>query len=248
MRKALTRRQFVAASTAASAGLIAAPYVHTAHAAGSLTIGLWDHWVPGANDVVAKIIQEWGEKEKVDVKLDFITSQGNKLLLTLAAESQAKSGHDVMEFTNWEAAQFNQSLEGLDDLMKDVIARNGPVELAVEYLGKFKGKWISVPMTRGTLLLSVCSRYDLLKQHAGIDIQEMYPAGKPANDAAWTWDSFLTAAEKCQKAGYGFGLPLGSTTDTNQWVGALFVGFMTSFGVAFLIAPPAYGPRLVEAD
>lgn len=33
-----------------------------------------------------------------------------------------------------------------------------------------------------------------------------------------------------------------------QWVGALIVGIMTSFGVAFLIAPPAYGPRLVEAD
>jgi hypothetical protein len=26
------------------------------------------------------------------------------------------------------------------------------------------------------------------------------------------------------------------------------VGVMTGFGVAFLIAPPAYGPRLVEAD
>jgi hypothetical protein len=33
-----------------------------------------------------------------------------------------------------------------------------------------------------------------------------------------------------------------------QWVGALIVGVMTSFGVAFLIAPPAYGPRLVEAE
>ena len=33
-----------------------------------------------------------------------------------------------------------------------------------------------------------------------------------------------------------------------QWVGALIVGIMTSFGVAFLIAPPSYGPRLVEAD
>ena len=32
------------------------------------------------------------------------------------------------------------------------------------------------------------------------------------------------------------------------WVGALFVGTMTGFGVAFLIAPPAYGPRLVEAE
>jgi hypothetical protein len=32
------------------------------------------------------------------------------------------------------------------------------------------------------------------------------------------------------------------------WVGALFVAIMTGFGVAFLIAPPAYGPRLVEAE
>jgi hypothetical protein len=32
------------------------------------------------------------------------------------------------------------------------------------------------------------------------------------------------------------------------WVGALMVAIMTAFGVAFLIAPPAYGPRLVEAE
>jgi hypothetical protein len=32
------------------------------------------------------------------------------------------------------------------------------------------------------------------------------------------------------------------------WVGALMVGVMTAFGAAFLVAPPAYGPRLVEAD
>ena len=51
------------------------------------------------------IIKEWADKEKVEVKIDYITSQGNKLLLTLAAEAQARSGHDIMEFTNWEAAQ-----------------------------------------------------------------------------------------------------------------------------------------------
>ena len=32
------------------------------------------------------------------------------------------------------------------------------------------------------------------------------------------------------------------------WVGALMVAIMTGFGLAFLIAPPCYGPRLVEAD
>ena len=109
MRKRLTRRQFMAASTATSVGLIAAPYVRGANAAGSLTIGLWDHWVPGANESRPTIIKEWADKEKVDVKVDYITSQGNKLLLTLAAEAQAKSGHDIMEFTNWEAAQHATS-------------------------------------------------------------------------------------------------------------------------------------------
>ena len=100
--KTLTRRGFIAASATA----IAAPYVRTAHAAGSLSVGLWDHWVPGANEVVTKLINEWGEKEKVDVKIDFITSQGNKLILTLAAENQAKAGHDVMDFNTWEPQQY----------------------------------------------------------------------------------------------------------------------------------------------
>ena len=44
MKKAkMTRRRFVATSAAASATMIAAPFVRTAHAAGKLTIGFWDH-------------------------------------------------------------------------------------------------------------------------------------------------------------------------------------------------------------
>lgn len=220
----ISRRRFVA-TTAAGAVAIGAPYVRRANAAGTLTIGLWDHWVPGANDVTAAALKEWGDKEKVDVKVDFITSQGNKLLLTLAAEAQAKAGHDIMEFTNWEAAQHEFALESHNDVMKEVLAANGPIDPAVEYLAKFEGRWLGVPTTHGTLLLGTCSRFDLMKQHAGIDVQELYPAGKAPNDAAWTWDAFLAAAEKCHKAGNAFGLPLGVTTDTVQWVGALFMAF-----------------------
>ena len=219
----LSRRRVVAGG--AAVGLVAAPFVRSANAAGSLTIGLWDHWVPGANDVQAAIIKEWAEREKVDVKVDFITSQGNKLLLTLSVEAQSKSGHDIMEFTNWEPAQFSRALEPVDDVVKNVVAKNGPIDPAVEYLGKQDGKWLGVPMTRGTLLLGCCSRIDMMKKHAGIDVQALYPAGKPPNDASWTWDGFLAAAEKCKKAGAGFGLPLGNTTDTNQWVGALFLAY-----------------------
>ena len=151
MQARLSRRGVVAGGVAA--GLVAAPFVRGAYAAGTITIGLWDHWVPGANDVTSAIIKEWADKEKVDVKVDYITSQGNKLLLTLAAEAQAKSGHDIMEFTNWESAQTNSALEPVDDVVKRVVATNGPIDPAVEYLGKFEGHWLGVPMTRGTLLL-----------------------------------------------------------------------------------------------
>ena len=177
-RKPFTRRRFMATSAAVSASMIAAPFVRSARAAGSLTIGMWDHWVPGANDMQSAIIKEWADAEKVDVKIDYITSQGNKLMLTLAAEELAKSGHDIMEFTNWEAAQHANSLEPTDDVMKQVLERNGPIDPSVEYLAKWKGAWVTVPMTRGSLLMSVCSRFDLLKEHAGIDLQAMYAGSR----------------------------------------------------------------------
>src|SRR5689334_7442139 len=77
----IDRRRFLSASAAA----MAAPYVRTSYAAGSLAVGFWDHWVPGANDTLTKLCNEWAAKEKVDLKIDYITSQGNKLLLTVTS-------------------------------------------------------------------------------------------------------------------------------------------------------------------
>jgi ABC-type glycerol-3-phosphate transport system substrate-binding protein len=225
--KTLSRRRFVATTAAASATMIAAPFVRTAGAAGSLSLALWDHWVPGANTAMTRICEAWAEKEKVDLRIDYLSTQGNKLAMTIAAEALAKSGHDIMDFSAWEPSQHAASLEPLDDVMREVLARNGPVSEAVEYLAKSDGKWFVVPGIRGTLLLTACSRFDLLKTHAGIDIQAMFPAGaQPTKEVdGWTWDAFLTAAEKCHKAGVPFGLPLGTTTDSADWIGALFSAF-----------------------
>src|SRR5436309_7165116 len=110
----LTRRTLLQA-TAASA--LTAPFVHDAYAAGSLSVGFWDHWVPGANDTLTKLCKEWAEKEKVEIKIDYITSQGDKLNLTQAAESQARSGHDMLTFLAWAAAAQAEHLEPVDDIM-----------------------------------------------------------------------------------------------------------------------------------
>ena len=59
---------------------------------------------------MTEICQQWADKEKVEVTIDYITSQGNKLLLTIAAESQAKSGHDMLAFSTWLPARYADQL------------------------------------------------------------------------------------------------------------------------------------------
>jgi len=221
----VNRRRFVAGTAAASAALVAAPFVRSANAAGKLSVGFWDHWVPGANKATEALVKEWAEKNKVEVSMDFITSQGNKLLLTTAAESQAKSGHDVLAFSTWLPSRYADQLVPMNDIMEPLIKENGAVNGTVEYLGKVNGKWLAVPATSGSQIKGPCSRIDLLKKHAGIDIQAMYPAGAAPKADAWNLDNFLKAAEACQKGGNPFGIGLGTTSDSVDSAGALFHAF-----------------------
>ena len=53
----------------------------------------------------------------------------------------------------------------------------------------------------------------------------MYPAGGPPKADDWTLDAFLKAAEACHKAGFPFGIGLGTTTDSVDSAGAVFDAF-----------------------
>jgi ABC-type glycerol-3-phosphate transport system substrate-binding protein len=205
--------------------MIAAPFVRTAHAAGKLAIGFWDHWVPGANKASETLVNEWAAKEKVEVTIDYIASQGSKNLLTIAAEAQARSGHDILAMPTWWPQDQARNLEPVDDIMAQLITQNGAVNGTVEYLGKAGGQWLAVPATIGSQIKGPCSRIDLLKQHAGIDIQAMYPAGSPPKAEGWTTDTYLKAAEACHKAGVPFGIGLGQTSDSVDTAGAFFQSF-----------------------
>jgi ABC-type glycerol-3-phosphate transport system substrate-binding protein len=220
--KRVTRRRFVAGTTALSTAFVAAPFVRGAYAAGKLSVGFWDHWVPNANGATETLVKEWAEKEKVDVQIDFITSQGNKLLLTTAAEAQAKSGHDILAQNTFLPARYADQLVPVNDVMEPLIKENGAVNATVEYLGKIDGKWLAVPATVGSQIKGPCSRIDYLKDLAGIDIQAMYPAGAPPKADGWNLDTFLKAAEDCNKGGHPFGIGLGTTSDSVDTIGAIF--------------------------
>ena len=95
-RKPLTRRSLLQSAaigtTALAATAFSKPFIHSAFSAGTLDVGLWDHWVPGGNEPWKKLAREWGDKNHVDVNLDFITSQGDKLNITIAPRRRPGPG------------------------------------------------------------------------------------------------------------------------------------------------------------
>jgi hypothetical protein len=236
MGSRVSRRSVLKTAALASTAVLAAPYVRGAYAAGKLTLGCWDHWVPGANKALDKITKEWGDKNKVEVHIDYITSQGEKDKLTAAAEAQAGTGHDIMSHRDWNIRIHQAQLEPLDDVIKTLIKDNGPISPVAEYLAKSKGVWLGVPTAVGSQVKPCCSRFDLWKEHAGIDVRDIFPDDESKWDKAkvdgWTWDAYVAGAQKLHKAGFPVGLPMGQTSDAVDWVGGLF----NAYGVVFVDA------------
>ena len=231
-----SRRRFLKTAGAAGAAAVAAPWVKSARSAGSLAIGLWDHWVPGANDVMRKICEEWGAANGVEVQVDFITSIGNKLLLTAQAESRARTGHDVYCVPGWLPSIFSDSLEPMDDVVSEIRSRHGELVEGVDYLARIDGRWVASPAPTGSLTYAQVSRLDYFRDHAGVDLAAIFPAHgdrDPALVDGWTWDAFLAAAEKIHAAGHAFGAPIAPTPDGTQWIAMVF---------------RAFGAELVSAD
>ena len=222
----VTRRQ--ALRIGAAAGALPLVHIRSAGAAGKVSIGFWDHWVPGGNDVMQKQVDAWAEKNKVEAHVDFITSTGNKLQLTGVAEAQAKAGHDALAFFNWDVFNVADSLEPVDDVMQRLVAKNGAVDATCEYLAKAKGHWVAVPTSSGTQTKPPCARISWFKQQ-GLDLQAMYPVKSEHNamQDAWTWDAFAKYAEAAAKGGMTFGLGMGGgvNTDATDLHGALFKAF-----------------------
>ena len=164
MATAIMTRRTLLKTGAVATTAFGMPFVHGAYAAGKLSCGFWDHWVPGANEPLAKLCREWADKEKVDLKIDFITTQGDKLNLTIAAEAQAKSGHDILQMGDWSAAAQADNLEPVDELVNSLVAEHGKPMQGLEYIGRQKGRWIAVPTGIQTTAMTPCARIDYFKK------------------------------------------------------------------------------------
>ena len=162
------------------------------------------------------------EKEKVEVPIDYITSQGNKNLLTIAAEAQAQvRATTSSRFPTWLPSDARQAARAGR-------RRHGRADQA-ERRGQSDGR---VPRARqtatgsrcrprvGSQIKGPCSRIDLMKKHAGIDVQAMYPAGGAAEGRGLDARRHAQGRRGLpQGAAIPFGIGLGTTEDNVDTVG-----------------------------
>jgi Bacterial extracellular solute-binding protein len=222
-RSKLTRRTVLRNVALGTASVVAAPYVRAQYSAGKLSIGAWDHWVPGANETLIKLCHAWADANHIEIKVDFLTST-----LTASAEAQARSGHDIIAHPPWQVVLNRYLLEPVDDIVEDLIKSYGPLSPVAAYLASNDGVWRAIPSTIGSVVKPCCSRLDLYKQYCGLDLTKIFPADDdrdPALVNSWNWELYLQTAEQLFNAGSPIGLPMGQSSDAIDWVGALFQSF-----------------------
>ena len=236
MRSGTSRRTVLKTAALASAAVITAPYVRGAYAAGKLTFGCWDHWVPGANKALDQTLQRMGREEqsRCPHRLHHLAGREGQADRRRRSASRHRPRHHVA--SRLEHPHPPGALEPLDDVINALIKKYGPISPVAEYLAKSKGVWLGVPTAIGSQVKPCCSRFDLYKEHAGIDLRDMFPADESKYDKAktdkWTWDLYLESAQKLHKAGFPVGLPMGQTCDAVDWVGGLF----NAYGAVFVDA------------
>ena len=59
------------AGVIAATGALKAPMVHAQGTAGTLRCGFWEHWVPAGNTIIRELCEEWGARNRVEVKIDY---------------------------------------------------------------------------------------------------------------------------------------------------------------------------------
>ena len=94
-------------------------------------------------------VNTWAEQNKVEVSIDYITSNGFNIQVTQAAEAQAKTGHDFLPFYNWEVNTYANQLEPVDDLVAHMIWRYGKYQPDPRVSGEIEGSLDGIALQHG---------------------------------------------------------------------------------------------------
>src|SRR5215475_8276870 len=123
-RRTLFRRTVLQSAATAALPLV---HIRSAGAAGTLKIATGSNLTPGADEVRRKAIEQWAAQTKTEVQVDFLSQTGNQIGVVVAAEAQAKTGHDIALLGYGGPVTYAHLLASADDVIGWLTKAYGPV-------------------------------------------------------------------------------------------------------------------------
>jgi multiple sugar transport system substrate-binding protein len=199
--------QPTAAAAAAQTGPLPA-----AKEGSSLRILLWSHFVPAYDEWFDNYAKEWGDKNKVEVKVDHIRNAD--IPARLSAEASAGAGHDLFEFQAViQTHTYQDKLVDLTDIANAVGQKYGGWIDTAKNVGVVEGQWKAM------------LTYLIVQPHL---YRKDYFAEVGADKFPDDYMTLLDLSAKMKEKGHPCGLPLANCNDGNHnWRSVLY-----SFGGA----------------
>ena len=160
------------------------------------------HFVPAFNPELERQVTAWAAQRGVAARVDFLASRD--IPARLAAEAAARSGHDIVQLRNFDAALYRRSLLPLDDVATAVGQEHGPWLPIARYVAFVEGRWYGVPWYHWSL-------------PASINVRHFARLGmSPDAVAQLDWTGFLAVAQRLQRQGNPVGIAISQTFDAND--------------------------------
>ena len=195
-----TRRTFLRASLATSAGLAGVLLTKTPPAMGQdreLKLVTFSHFVPTSDEELNRQLEEFGKMAGVKVRMDRIAHL--QLPAVLASEVQGQKGHDIASLWVGMPDLYQKQLESLDDVVEKIGRRAGG--WSDELVGRDSdGHYRAVPWFFISFPIAV--RTDLIAE-----------LGENRPD---TWEDVHRIGAKLKAKGHPVGIQLAHSADSNH--------------------------------
>ena len=109
----------------------------------TLRIVQWKHFVPDYDRWFTQFAQQFGEKNKCTVQVDYVATPD--LPTAIAADISRGGGHDVFHLNGTGAWLYEQVLVDVSDVANRLEKDHGPWIKESQSIGQVKGKWLAIP-------------------------------------------------------------------------------------------------------
>jgi multiple sugar transport system substrate-binding protein len=203
---ALSRRQFLLASSGTVAGLagVFALDVPPARAQPrEITYLCWNNFAPLMDKKQNELAQRFTKDTGIKLRIDYVAHPQQPA--KYASEVQTQAGHDLVEMRMHFPWLYEPQLADVSDLVTELEKKHGKVLSSGYEAAHVKNVWRAVPMYHG--MFTPCYREDLFKK-AGLKIPD-------------TWEDLYVVGKELKKMGNPIGIPISQNYDSISTAGAV---------------------------